>query len=578
MDGSFQGVGVDDQLDALERRALDESEVITSPFPSLNLQLHKGGLHGGTLVVLGGRMGTRKTAVILTWVIHSLRKGLPVGLLSLDESLEMYVSKLMSVMSQRPSEWLEENWLSKPVRRIREEYAELATNLTLSRGVRPTAIQLQEWLSDAEIERAAPRILFLDYVSLLVHYHGHENERILRLFEDLQVWTHDNDLVTVALHQAGRKDEGVTKKYHGDCVTPETPILCADLVWRTAGNLHLGDSVIAFDEQLGRWPKYRTAQVTANDVLVKNCVEVFTNRGTIIVSEEHPFLVRRDHQRWVRAAALTVGDCIMFGSAPWEEEQTWESGYLAGMYDGEGSMTDQRLTSGQFEIAFSQRHGPELDRVEAMLASRGFIVGRHTKQPSPERAPLSSLVLRGGRWEQLRFLGTVAPPRFMRRDLSNLWEGTSIGTKGTGSAVIQAVIPINRAEVVGLTTSTGTFIASGFLSHNSPMTAEGLLYGGEQQADVILATYRPALNQIGNMSREQAEMILGDTFDQEKWEDARAMVRRYARSTFLQLLKNRPSTKGTNFGGVELISPNDSQFLQEHGEGVGNDAEWQGEE
>jgi len=328
MDGSFQGVGVEDQLDALERRALDESEVITSPFPSLNLQLHKGGLHGGNLVVLGGRMGTRKTAVILTWVIHSLRKGLPVGLLSLDESLEMYVSKLMSVMSQRPSEWLEENWLSKPVRRIREEYAELATNLTLSRGVRPTAIQLQEWLSDAEIERAAPRIVFLDYTSLLVHYHGHENERILRLFEDLQVWTHDNDLVTVALHQAGRKDEGVTKKYHGD----------------------------------------------------------------------------------------------------------------------------------------------------------------------------------------------------------------------------------------------------------SPMTAEGLLYGGEQQADVILATYRPALNQIGNMSREQAEMILGDTFDQEKWEDARAMVRRYARSTFLQLLKNRPSTKGTNFGGVELISPNDSQFLQEHGEGVGNDAEWQGEE
>lgn len=324
MDPTFEGVGVSDQLLALERRALDVREVVTSPFPSLNAQLHRGGLHGGNLVILGGRKGTRKTAVTLTWMVHALRSGLPVGFLSLDESLEMYVSKLMSVMAQRPSDWLEENWDSKEVKVIREEYAELAKLLTLSRGVRPTIPQLQNWLIEADAERAAPRIVFLDYTSLLVHYHGRENERVPRLFEDLQVWTHDNDLVTVTLHQAGRTDEGFSKKYHGD----------------------------------------------------------------------------------------------------------------------------------------------------------------------------------------------------------------------------------------------------------APMTAEGLLYGGEQQSDIILATYRPAMNQLGNMSRPIAEMVMGDSFDEEKWEDARARVRKYKRSTFLQLLKNRPSTKGENFEGVRLVSPNESQFLCEQGENVDDSANW----
>lgn len=328
MDSSFEGVGAEEQLAALERRALDDREAITSPFPSLNKLLHRGGFHGGNLVVLGGRKGTRKTAVTMTWAIHALRANVPVGFLTLDESLEMYVSKLMSVVAQRPSDWIEENWHSPEVRSIREEYEELAKLLTLSRGVRPTLTQLQEWLIDAEMERGAPRLVFLDYLSLLVHYRGHESTRIANLFEDLQVWTHDNDLVVVALHQAGRTDEGVSKKYHGD----------------------------------------------------------------------------------------------------------------------------------------------------------------------------------------------------------------------------------------------------------TPMTAEGLLYGGEQQSDVILGTYRPAMNQLGNMSKSIAEMIMGDGFDEEKWTDAKARVRQYQRSTFLQLLKNRPSTKGENFEGVELWSPNESQFLCEKGESVDDAANWTGED
>jgi len=106
------------------------------------------------------------------------------------------------------------------------------------------------------------------------------------------------------------------------------------------------------------------------------------------------------------------------------------------------------------------------------------------------------------------------------------------------------------------------------------MTSEGLLYGGEQQADIILATYRPALNLLGNMSRPVAEMVEGDRFDEEKYANAVKHVRESKNSTMLQLLKNRPSTKGELFEGIELYSPNESQYIEERGEAVNDSASW----
>ncbi len=318
-------VGASGQLAALESRALDPRPALTTPFEGVNRLLHRGGMHPGELVVLGGRKGTRKTCVMLTWAIHLLQQGVPVGILTLDESLAMYVVKLMSAYSRENPEFLEEAWSSDSVQAIATRYAELAAGLTLSNGARPNLEALNRWMDEAEVESERPRVVFCDYTSLLVHYRGRENERVPRLFEELQVWTREHGLVTVALHQAGRTDEGVSKKYHGD----------------------------------------------------------------------------------------------------------------------------------------------------------------------------------------------------------------------------------------------------------TPMTSEGLLYGGEQQADIILATYRPALNPLGRMSRTIAEMVLGDGFDEEKWIQAKGRTERYEKSTMLQLLKNRPSTKGENFEGIELYSPNESQYIEERSEAVSDSAEWQ---
>jgi hypothetical protein len=100
------------------------------------------------------------------------------------------------------------------------------------------------------------------------------------------------------------------------------------------------------------------------------------------------------------------------------------------------------------------------------------------------------------------------------------------------------------------------------LNHgDKPLVLENLKYGGEEPADVVLATYRPELDELGKMTREDAELLLGDDFTEDKYDAARARVVRFEKSTLLQLLKNRPGTH-LDFHGIELLSPDDTLYME----------------
>jgi hypothetical protein len=79
---------------------------------------------------------------------------------------------------------------------------------------------------------------------------------------------------------------------------------------------------------------------------------------------------------------------------------------------------------------------------------------------------------------------------------------------------------------------------------------------------MVLATYRPAKNPVGNMSFPMAQQVLGDRFDEDAYWELRALVKKYERSTFLQLLKNRPGVHQEEHG-VELLSPDDTLRVHE---------------
>lgn len=95
-----------------------------------------------------------------------------------------------------------------------------------------------------------------------------------------------------------------------------------------------------------------------------------------------------------------------------------------------------------------------------------------------------------------------------------------------------------------------------------PVTLAQLKYGGEEQADLVLGTYRPSMNPLALMSIGAAKEVLGDRFDEDVYFEIRSIAHKYKDSTFLQLLKNRPGTHREE-RGVELLSEDESLQMKE---------------
>ena len=93
---------------------------------------------------------------------------------------------------------------------------------------------------------------------------------------------------------------------------------------------------------------------------------------------------------------------------------------------------------------------------------------------------------------------------------------------------------------------------------STPITPEQLMYGGEQQADIILGTYRPALDPVGQMSQEEATSQGIALLD---WQEKRDRVQALHDVTMLQLIKNRPGVH-LDAQGIKLRSLGFSQKME----------------
>lgn len=191
---------------------MDTRPRISAGFPQLDELLNRGGLGPGELIVLGGRTHTRKSTVMLNMTAKLLRSGVPVGFCGLDEPTASYIAKLASVFTRLPHRFLEDTWDDPHTqKRLEEDFWPHAAGLSVTEGHRPSFADLSVWLDMAEVDCGArPRIVFVDYIALLGRdkYHGQDVTRIPRVFEELQVWTSTQDIVTVALHQVARGGHG----------------------------------------------------------------------------------------------------------------------------------------------------------------------------------------------------------------------------------------------------------------------------------------------------------------------------------------------------------------------------------
>lgn len=271
-------------------------------------------------------------------------------------------------------------------------------------------------------------------------------------------------------------DKGHGKDPYWHCPTPDMRILTADLRWKPAGEMRVGDKLVGFDEYptvgqpgAGRGlRRFRTAYVTHASRDVQACMKVTLSDGTVVtVSREHQWLAIRSKgagkrvNKWIETQHLKPGMKLRRWFNPWETRDNRDGGYLSGFYDGEGHITKldfiQPLT-----IGAAQKQGPTLDRVLGLLTRLGYQFRTYSSKRSRDEDCLRFFI-NGAVGERARFLGEVRPERLIDK-----FQPEMLGALHSDIAKLEVVSveECGNIEVVRLSTDTQTYILEGLASHN----------------------------------------------------------------------------------------------------------------
>lgn len=134
-------------------------------------------------------------------------------------------------------------------------------------------------------------------------------------------------------------------------------------------------------------------------------------------------------------------------------EGDWMRGFVAGIFDAEGSSFDGVLR-------ISNTDARMIETTNQGLRELCFDTCVETVRP-PARKPVSCIRIRGGLREQLRFIGIFDPSISRKRSIE------SQAVKSAAQLAVVELEPLDgRAELFDITTGTGDFIANGVISHN----------------------------------------------------------------------------------------------------------------
>jgi hypothetical protein len=248
------------------------------------------------------------------------------------------------------------------------------------------------------------------------------------------------------------------------CLAPETRVLTADLRWEPVGSLRVGDEVMGFDEHPrpgGR--RWRKAVVEQAVELERPSRLLHLEDGTKITSStEHRWLIAGGGQNhYTRTDRLVArGDYsdnrashLVRVISPREKARTWEAGYLSAAVDGEGHLSNSRA------LGFAQRDNAMAETFEHLAYELGYDFRYTRTEPGGTR----KYALSGGKAEVMQFLSEFRPPRLLAS-----FDPDNLGIMQCQKAVpIKEIIDIGTQPVIGLKTSTGTYVAEGFATHNS---------------------------------------------------------------------------------------------------------------
>ena len=267
------------------------------------------------------------------------------------------------------------------------------------------------------------------------------------------------------------------------CHTPDARLLTRDLRWVPAGDLKAGDELWGLDENrselitaTGRETarKFRSSTVISSFRAMKECVRVCLKNGeSFVCTVDHPWLSYGGNIRcgknleWTMAKDLMSRPKLVRTFMPWTADTSYEAGWLAGMMDGEGHIKYGKQIPGG--VGLTQAVGLTADKMIQIAGKYGDFTTTVRRPENPNHKDQVRIYSRGGFAAAAAILGTVRPERLIEK-----FDLTGGIVQANFEAEVIKIEPAGMQEVQSIETSSRTYFAEGFASHNTTNYPEKL--------------------------------------------------------------------------------------------------------
>lgn len=270
------------------------------------------------------------------------------------------------------------------------------------------------------------------------------------------------------------------------CLDADTPILTRDLRWVRGGDLSVGTPLLAFDEEAAdkRGRRYKNAVVMSAGTKRARTIKITLEDGTTFyATPEHKFLAHGQKGqgacKWITAQEMLAWSKSSRKNkgtwrvdrflTPWKEDLSYEAGYLAAAFDGEGCLarSKPRGVDGElfcYQLSYNQTDNAMLREARRCLQVLGFDWYESVSKHETNKTKYA-LYITGGFDEIARFLGTVRPKRLLEK-----WAEFDVGAKflhRKKSVHIVSAEDGGEREIAMLSSSSETYFSDGFASHNT---------------------------------------------------------------------------------------------------------------
>ncbi|WP_232785917.1 DNA polymerase [Mycobacteroides chelonae] len=277
----------------------------------------------------------------------------------------------------------------------------------------------------------------------------------------LTVWTSRGEgAVEKSYFLPDNDDEVLLELDYSNCFLPYSKVLTTDLRWVQVSELTPGDSVVGFDEDLTyKKSKMRSSTVVGVQNVRVPAVRISLSNGDVLVcGSNHLWPVKKDKapRSWKTAEKIVPGDSLTrWAGKPWSAYTDYESGWVAGMYDGEGWVSGS-------STGVSQKPGECLDRLRVWHERHGFPFTEDTQSNGVNVLRVLNVS------DRLRLLGSLRPSRLLPK-ADVLWDDKSAfgnGCYAPEKVTVVSVDHVGMRELVSVQTTTHTLVVDGYLTHN----------------------------------------------------------------------------------------------------------------